>query len=237
MSMNLFARLRKPAIAAACLLGAAPLAGHGAFTPLTAHASGSPTGIATFTARYVSATVETDPVLGEAVGTLSCGTTIPDPAGSGVSGTAGGACFNLLPFAGLHEITQVFPDGGTDTDTTTLFQGYDINNDHCVSCFQGDGDLGWESGGNGVIDAPIPNFPGPLQVFVRTASLHDDGVVRHSLTGTIVVTVLSATDAQAFCATTAGGCGEQFDFTDVCPPQGPQPQQCEPAPYPYPSNP
>jgi hypothetical protein len=233
--MHGFARLRRAAVAAAGVLCLSPVAGHVGFSPVTVHAAG-PSGIATFTARYVSATVEADPVLGEAVGTLSCGTVVPDPAGSGISGTAGGACFNLVAFAGqgLHEITQVFPDGADDTSTTTLFQGYDMNNDNCVSCFQGDGDQAWESGGNGVIAAPIPAFPAPLQVFVRTASLHDDGVVRHSLTGTIQVTVLTSTDAQQFCSTTSGGCGEAFQFTQVCPPA---PQPCQGAPYPYPSKP
>ena len=210
-----FRWLRRPAILAALTFGFVPVAAH------PVHASGP---IAQFTARYVAATVETDPIGGEAAGTLVCGTTI------------GGDCFNLTPFmaAGLFEVTQVIPDNPTDTATTTVFQGYDANGDNCVACFPGDGDPAWESNGNGVIGAPIPTLPGlPLQVFVRAASLSDDGTVRHSVTGTIVVTVLDATDFDAQCPPNSTSCGQQFDGAAVCPPDPQQP--CEPAPYPYPS--
>lgn len=208
--------LRRAAILAAVAFGGVPLA-----TAHPVHASGP---IAQFTARYTAATVETDPVGGEAAGTLVCGTGM------------GGDCFNLTPFmgAGLFEVTNVIPDGATDTSTTTVFQGYDANGDSCVACFPGDGDPAWESDGNGVIGAPIPTLPGlPLQVFVRAVSLHDDGALRHSVSGTIVVSVFSAADFAAQCPPNATSCGEQFGGAAVCPPDPQQP--CEPAPYPYPS--
>ncbi len=132
----------------------------------------------------------------------------------------------------------MIPDGSTGTPTTTVFQGYDMNGDHCVACFAGDGDQAAESGGNGVVGDSIPAFPGPLQVFPRLLSLADDGTVRHSTTGIIQVTVLTAADFQAQCGTTSGGCGGPFQPPSVCvaPPAGPT-GTCGVLPYPYPSNP
>ncbi|HEV3231511.1 MAG TPA: hypothetical protein VG245_04585 [Candidatus Dormibacteraeota bacterium] len=197
--------IRSSALVGTMLLGLVPLA---------AHASGGGP-VATFTSRYVAGTIETDPVAGEAVGILNCNVNVPDVAGL-LSGTLGGACFDLSAYAGLSEITQVIPDGITDTSTTTLFQGYDLNGDHCVSCFAGDGDQASESGTNGVVGESIPSFAGPLQVFVRLVSVHDGLVLHHSLTGTVRVTVVNPADFGPDCAGTEGGCGGPFVFPTVC---------------------
>ena len=216
MNRTMLLRASSVGLGAALALGGAGGIGRSA---LHAHA----TVVAVFTAHYTSATVEVDPVFGEAVGTLVCG-----------GATVGGACFNLVPFAGLSEITQVTPDGATDTTTTTLFQGYDLNHDNCVRCFPNDGDLGWESEANGVIGAPIPFAPDPLQVFVRTVSLGDGGTFLHSTSGTITVTVLTNDEFQARCGGTQGECGHEFQFSQAC---APGDKQCEDLPYPYPSKP
>jgi len=212
--MSRLAWLRRPAILVALMAGLYPAVVH----------AGGPT---VLTARYVAATAETDPVFGEAAGALVCGT------------GAGGDCFDLAPYAGagLFEVTQIIPDNPTDTQTTTSFQGYDVNNDNCVACSSSDPDPAWESNGNGVIGAPIPTVAAftPLQVFVRALSLHDDGAVRHSITGTIVVTVMdSATFAQQ-CPPGGTQCGQQFSGAQACPPNTP-PDQCQNLPYPYPSS-
>lgn len=216
--MSRFAWLRRPAalLTLATAFAVSPMA-----VP-TVHAAG-PSGIATFSARYVAATAETDPAFGEAAGALVCG--------SGV----GGDCFDLTSFMGqgLFEVTQVIPDSPLDTSTITVFQGYDINQNDCVSCLPGEPDVSWESDGNGVIGGAIPLAPGiPLQVFVRAASLDDTGTLRDSLTGTIVVTVMDQTQLDQFCSTQ--DCGQPFQQPQACLPTAGQTGGCTDLPYPYP---
>jgi len=204
-------------IALACGFGVTPMAVH------TVHAAGPP-GIATFTARYVAATAETDPAFGEAAGALVCGTGL------------GGDCFDLTAFMnqGLFEVTQVIPDSPLDTPTTTVFEGYDVNQNDCVSCLPGEPDISYESDGNGVIGAAIPLVSGiPLQVFVRAASLDDTGTLRDSLTGTIVVTVQTQAQFDQTCGS-GQDCGHPFDQPQACSPQQPPTGQCADLPYPYP---
>jgi hypothetical protein len=220
-TMRRFTWLRRPALGIALAFGLGPVLG-----TQVVHAAGP---IATITARYVAATVEVDPAFGEAAGALVCGNGL------------GGECFNLTPFMGrgLFETTTVIPDAPGDTQSTTLFQGYDVNNDNCVSCLPGDPDPSWESNGNGVIGAAIPTLPGiPLQVFVRALSLHDDGAIRHSLTGTIVVQVFDPASFQQQCPDGSPNCGQPFQGVQACPPApAPPTAGCVPGPYPYPSAP
>ncbi|MHB8573387.1 MAG: hypothetical protein ACYDAY_10635 [Candidatus Dormibacteria bacterium] len=207
--------------------------------PVAAHAGPAGGGvIATLSARYFSTTVELDPVAGEAAGIIDCASSVPDP-GNGASDTVGGGCFNLIPFEGqdLFEITQVTPDGAGDTSSTTSFQGYDLNHDNCVACSANDGDPAWESGGNGTIGAPIPQSDVPLQVFTRLASLHSDGTVRHSITGTIQVQVMTPDlffQECGFGTAGQGNCGNQFAGATLCAPSTPAGGGCEDLPYPYP---
>ena len=73
-----------------------------------------------------------------------------------------------------------------------------------------------ESGTNGVVGDSIPNFAGPLQVFVRLVSVHAGLELHHSVTGTIRVTVMTPDIFHQSCPGTAGGCGGPFTFPTVC---------------------
>jgi hypothetical protein len=213
---------------ASFVLGLAPTALGG--TPVKAD------GIAVLTARFVAGTVEVDPVFGEAAGVLTCDT----------SPGLGGACFDLSQFEnqGLFAVTDVFPDqaNGVATPSTTLFEGFDTNNDSCVACSANDPDPAFESDGNGRIGIPLnqtDQLPGtgatvPLQVFVRAVSLHDDGALRRAITGTLQVTIETSTQFQQECNPSQPSCGGAFKPIQACVPAS-SVGGCQNLPYPYPT--
>jgi len=147
-----------------------------------------PGAISSFDLRYVAGSVHVAAGdVEEAAGVLDCGGALAPVTSALGADVFGGGCFDLSSFVGADFVLTAVDD--LSPTPVSLFAGFDTDGDNCVGCVAG-ADNAFE--GQTVIGGQITESF--FDVFVRLASINDDGSVSLATTGTLHLDVFAPGD-------------------------------------------